>query len=472
VGGDRALRAAVVGAGPSGFYAAEALLREGFRVDLFDALPTPFGLVRAGVAPDHPKIKAVTRVFDRTAARPGFRFLGGVEVGGEIAVEQLRERYEAVVLAVGAPDDARLGIPGEEADGSSSAGAFVAWYNGHPDAADARFALDAERAVVVGNGNVALDVARMLLLGGDRLARTDVAEHALDALAGATVREVVVLGRRGPAQAAFTTPELAELGRLDGVTVKVDAAQLALDRDSAAAVAADPDREQRIALLRGYAGRRQAGDRTIALRFLRSPTEIVTEGGRVAGVRVAVNTLERVDGGRLAIRDTGARETIDCGLVLRAVGYRGRKLPGVPFDPGRGLIPNRGGRVLDDAGRPLPGAYAAGWCKRGPSGVIGTNKQCAAETVAAIVADRDAGRLPAHAGAAADDAALDVWLSERCPHAIGWEGWTAIDAHERAAGSAAGRPRVKLVRRDRLRLAAGGAVRRDRHHATAEENGA
>jgi ferredoxin--NADP+ reductase len=456
VAADRAPRAAVVGAGPSGFYAADALLRAGFRVDLFEALPTPFGLVRAGVAPDHPKIKAVTRVFDRTAARPGFRFLGGVEVGGDVAVDQLRERYEAVVLAVGAPDDRRLGIPGEEADGSSSSSAFVAWYNGHPDAADARFVLDAERAVVVGNGNVALDVARMLVLGRDRLASTDVADHALDALAGSAVREVVVLGRRGPAQAAFTTPELAELGRLDGVSVSVDPVQLALDPHSAAAVAEDPDLEHRIALLRDYAGRRVEEARTIALRFLRSPTEIVTEGGRVAGVRVAVNALERV-GDRLAVRRTGAHETIDCGLVLRAVGYRGRKLPGIPFDPVAGVIPNRGGRVLDEAGRVRPGEYVTGWAKRGPSGVIGTNKQCAAETAAAIVADRDAGRLPLPAGTKAADAALDAWLSERCPHAIGWDGWTAIDAHEQAAGRPASRPRVKLVHRDRLRLAAGGA---------------
>ncbi|MDO8211144.1 NAD(P)-binding protein [Conexibacter sp. CPCC 206217] len=454
------LRAAVIGAGPSGFYACGALLQAGFAVDLFDALPTPFGLIRSGVAPDHPKIKLVTRVFDKTAKRDGFRFFGGVEIGVDVAVAELRARYDAVLHAVGTPHDNQLGIPGEDARGSVASSAFVSWYNGHPTHADTSLDLDVERAVVIGNGNVALDVARMLVLDPDELRTTDVADHALDAFAGSRVRDVTVLGRRGPAQAAFTTPELAELGRLSRADVSADAAQLPLDAASAAAVEADPELQVRIELLREYAARAPSGaSHNVALRFLRSPREILLgEDGRVTGVRVAVNRLELQPDGRLAARPSGEEETIPCGLVVRAVGYRGRALPGVPFDDERGLIPNAGGRVLEDDAIRV-GEYVTGWVKRGPSGVIGTNKQCALETVAAIVADRDAGLLARGDGSAdasdpaaadASDAALEAWLEERCGHAVAWSGWDAIDAHEQAAGEPHGRPRVKLVDLDRM----------------------
>jgi ferredoxin--NADP+ reductase len=427
-------RAAVVGAGPSGFYAAEALLRAGVAVDVFDALPTPYGLVRAGVAPDHPKIKSVTRMFDRTAEHASLRFFGGVEVGADVTPRELRERYHAVVYAVGTPRDNRLGLPGDDRPGSIAATQFVAWYNGHPAHADETFDLSCSRAVVIGNGNVALDVARMLVLDPAELAPTDAADHAIAAFAAASVSEVVVLGRRGPAQASFTNPELRELGALTGVDVVVDAAEVGIEVSADAA----PTARRNVEILRGYAEGPRRSARRISLRFLRSPVELLGEGehGPVTGVRVARNRLE---GDRVVA--TGDEEIIDCGLVIRSIGYRGRPLPGVPFDERRGLIRNEGGRVCGADGAPRVGEYAVGWIKRGPSGVIGTNKKCAADTVAALLEDLADGRLaepPADGG--------DAWLRDRIPGLVTWRGWEAIDAHERRLGSPAGRPRVKLVR--------------------------
>ena len=442
-------RVAVVGAGPAGFYASEQLLANGFEVDLIDLLPTPFGLVRAGVAPDHPKIKSVTRVYEKTARREGFRFFGGVELGSDISADDLRERYHAVVYALGTSDDNRLGIPGEDRPGSYPATRFVAWYNGHPHFCDEEFDLSAERAVVIGNGNVAVDVARMLLVTPDELATTDTADHALDVLAGAGVREVVMLGRRGPAQAAFTNPELRELGELTRADVDVDPAQLELDEHSDAWLEAegDPTAKRNVEILREYASRPANGStHRIALRFLRSPVEILGEGddGPVTGIRVVHNRIERGDDGRLRAVPTDREEVIECGLVLRSIGYRGRALPGIPFDERRGLIRNDGGRVIGDDGEPLRGEYAVGWIKRGPSGVIGTNKKDAADTVAKIVEDAAAGRLRDPANPDAD--ATAAWLLDASPNAVEWTGWQAIDAHERGLGEPAGRPRVKLVR--------------------------
>jgi ferredoxin--NADP+ reductase len=442
------VRAAVVGAGPSGFYTADQLLRAGFEVDLLDALPTPFGLVRAGVAPDHPKIKSVTRVYEKVAQQPGFRFFGCVRVGADIAVADLRERYNAVVYAIGTARGNRLGIPGEDLAGVHSAGEFVAWYNGHPARADARFALDAERAVVIGNGNVAIDAARMLVLSPDELTPTDTADHAVRALAGSRVREVVLLGRRGPAQAAFTNPELRELGELAHADVVVDPAEAAVDDASAAwlaSEAADPTARRNVAMLGEYAARAPRGrSHRIVLRFLRAPVAVLGDAdGRVRGVRVAVNRIERDEAGTLHAVATGTVEDIACGLVLSSIGYRGETIDGVPFDERRGLIANAGGRVLDAAGSVRGGEYAVGWIKRGPSGVIGTNKKCATDTVARIVEDRDAGRLDTPRPAAAT---TEAWLRERAPELTTWDGWRAIDAHETAAGAPQNRPRVKLVR--------------------------
>jgi ferredoxin/flavodoxin---NADP+ reductase len=431
------LRAAVIGAGPSGFYATDQLLKAGFEVDLYDALPTPFGLVRAGVAPDHPKIKSVTRVYEKTAAHDAFRFFGGVELGTHITREDLLERYHAVLYAVGTATDNRLGIPGEDLDGSHAATEFVAWYNGHPAYADRRFDLTAERAVVIGNGNVALDVARMLVLTPDELAPTDTADHALDALAAARVQEVAVLGRRGPAQAAFTNPELLELGELSRADVVVDPADL----EGIQPPAADTTKRRNVEILREYAGREAGGkSHRIALRFLRSPVEILGDAqGRVRGVRVVRNELD-ADGRAVP---TGDEEVIECGLVLRSIGYRGVPLDGIPFDERRGLIRNDDGRVVDDNGTALRGEYAVGWIKRGPSGVIGTNKKCAADTVTAIL--DDAGAHALNVPGRPDRDTIEPWLRERAPALVTWSGWQAIDHHERGRGEASGRPRVKLT---------------------------
>jgi ferredoxin--NADP+ reductase len=451
-------RAAVVGAGPSGFYAADQLLKQGIAVDLFDALPTPYGLVRAGVAPDHPKIKSVTRMYDRTAQHPDFRFFGGVELGVQVTVGELLERYHAVVYAVGTPTDNRLGIPGDERPGSVAATQFVAWYNGHPGYADKTFDLSCSRAVVVGNGNVAIDVARMLVLDPDELAATDAADHALAAFAAASVTEVVILGRRGPAQAAFTNPELRELGELVRADVVVDPAELELDPDSAAWLEsgdASPTAVRNVAMLREFAARPPTGrSHRIELRFCRSPVEVLGDGdGPVTGLRVVRNRLERDPRGGVRAVATGEHEVIPCGLVIRSIGYRGRPLPGVPFDERRGLIRNDGGRVCDEDGTPRPGEYAVGWIKRGPSGVIGTNKKCAADTVAALLEDLAGGRLADPPAAGGE--AIEAWLRSRIPGLVTWRGWEAIDEHERGRGAPAGRPRVKLVRVPEMLAVAG-----------------
>jgi ferredoxin--NADP+ reductase len=444
-----ARRAAIVGAGPAGFYTADQLLGQGFEVDLYDVLPTPFGLVRAGVAPDHPKIKSVTRVYEKTATKPGFRFFGGVELGSDVQREELLERYNAVVYAVGTATDNRLGIPGEDRPGSHSATEFVAWYNGHPEFADCEFDLSATRAVVIGNGNVAIDVARMLVLDPDEVNATDCADHAVAALAAAQVEQVIMLGRRGPAQAAFTNPELRELGELKRADVIVDPAELELDEHSAAWLEsddADPTARRNVEILRDYA-QRPPGHRShrIELRFLRSPVEVLgDDGGPVSGLRVVRNRIEADDSGRLCAVSTGEEEVIQCGLVLRSIGYRGNPLPGVPFDERRGLIHNEGGRVLGEDGEPLPGEYAVGWIKRGPSGVIGTNKKDAADTVARVVEDAEAGRL--NEPPSPDPEEIEAWLQERVSGLVTWEGWQAIDEHERGLGEPHGRPRVKLVR--------------------------
>jgi ferredoxin--NADP+ reductase len=455
-------RVAVVGAGPSGFYATEQLLGRGFAVDLIDLLPTPFGLVRAGVAPDHPKIKSVTRMYEKTARKDGFRFFGGIELGADVTRARLRERYHAVVYATGTADDNRLGIPGEDRPGSYPATTFVAWYNGHPHACDEEFDLSAERAVVIGNGNVAVDVARMLVLDPDELALTDTADHAIDVFNASGVREVVLLGRRGPAQAAFTNPELRELGELTRADIDVDPADLELDAESLEWLEAegDPTAKRNVELLRDFAGREHGGhSHRVSLRFLRSPVEILGEGedGKVTGVRVVHNRIERGDDGRLRAVPTDREEVIECGLVLRSIGYRGRPLDEIPFDERRGLIRNDGGRVLSaEDGEPVAGEFCVGWIKRGPTGVIGTNKKDAADTVAKIVEDAEAGRLPDPADSWDADSTGE-WLLGAAPHVVEWDGWQAIDEHERGLGEPAGRPRVKLVRMAELIEAGRGA---------------
>jgi ferredoxin--NADP+ reductase len=433
-----ALRVAVVGSGPAGFYAAGALLAADVpvEVDLIERLPTPWGLVRLGVAPDHPKIKSVSRAFEKIAAQPGFRFLGNVEVGRDVRHDELLEHYDAVVYAVGAQTDRRMNIPGEDLPGSWAATEFVAWYNGHPDFQELEFDLSSERAVVIGNGNVAVDVARMLALTSEELATTDTTEAAIDAFNGAGIREIVMVGRRGPAQAAFTTPELIELGELAGADVIVDPADLE------GAEPTDTNSERNLAVLREYAAREPEGKpKRLVLRFLMSPVEIRGDG-RVEEIELVRNRLEADESGALRAVPTDERETLETGIVFRSVGYRGVELAGVPFDERTGTVPN-------DRGRVGPGVYAAGWIKRGPSGVIGTNKKDATETVELLLEDlRDAPRK---------DVALeeiDRFFVKRVPRLVMYPGWTSIDEHERAAGEKLGRPRVKLCTWDELLEAA------------------
>ena len=431
------LRVAVVGSGPAGFYAAGALLSADPRaeVDMIERLPTPWGLVRLGVAPDHPKLKTVSRAFERIAEQPGFRFLGNVELGRDLTHEDLVRLYDAVVYAVGAQTDRRLGIPGEDLAGSWAATELVAWYNGHPDYQQLEFDLDVERAVVIGNGNVALDVARMLALTREELAPTDATDASIEAIAASPLREIIVVGRRGPAQAAFTTPELQEMGDLAGADVIVDPADLE------GAEPKDTNSERNLAVLRDFAGREPADkSRRVVFRFLHSPVAILGEE-RVEAVELVRNELDANE----RAMPTAEHETVSCGLVFRSVGYHGVELPGVPFDPATGTIPNERGRIS-------PGVYCAGWIKRGPTGVIGTNKKDATETVETLLEDAAAGRLEPKPDATA--AAVDALLTERGVRVVEYDGWTAIDQAERAAGEKSGRPRVKLCSWDELLAAA------------------
>ena len=448
------LRVAVVGSGPAGFYAAGQLLacsEPVFAVDLYDRLPTPFGLVRAGVAPDHPKIKAVTKAFEKTAAHERFGFAGGVELGADVSREDLRSHYHAVVYAIGTATDRRLGIPGEDLRGSHPATEFVAWYNGHPDYTGLEFdLLGARRVAVVGNGNVAIDVARMIALAEDELTCTDTADHAIEVLKAAQVEEVVILGRRGPAQAAFTNPELREMGELERADVVVDAEDLELDAESEAWLQSDAahrTNKLNVEILWEYAAQKPSGKpMRVRFDFLVSPVEILEgEGGRVRGLRLERNQI--VDG---RARGTGVFEDLECELVFRSIGYSGVPVAGVPFDEDRGLIRNDGGRVVDEAGQRCPGEYVTGWIKRGPSGVIGTNKKDSQDTVAKLIEDARAGLLPTPSK---DD--VDALLAQ-AEHLCSWRGWQAIDELERQAGEAQGRPRVKLVEWDALRAAARG----------------
>jgi len=407
---------------------------------MLERLPTPWGLVRLGVAPDHPKLKSVSRAFERIAEKPGFRFFGNVEIGRDLSHQDLVRLYDAVVYAFGAQTDKRLGIPGEDLPGSWSATEFVAWYNGHPDYQELPFDLNVERAVVIGNGNVALDVARMLALTPEELAPTDTTDPAIDAIASSPVREIVIVGRRGPAQASWTTQELKEMGELAGADVRVDGADLEGADES------DTHVKRNMDVLREFAARERTGKPlVIRFLFLRSPVAI-HGGSRVESIELVKNRLEDQDG-RLVAVATDEHETLECGLVFRSVGYRGVGLPDVPFDDARGTIRNEGGRV-SGAER----TYCAGWIKRGPTGIIGTNKKDATDTVARLLEDVEAGRITHNPDAAPD--AVESVLAERGVRAVVYSGWASIDELERSAGEKLGRPRVKLRTWDELLEAA------------------
>jgi ferredoxin/flavodoxin---NADP+ reductase len=407
---------------------------------MIERLPTPWGLVRLGVAPDHPKLKTVSRAFERIAAKPGFRFFGNVEVGRDLTHTDLSRLYDAVIYAFGAQSDRRLGVPGEDLAGSWSATEFVAWYNGHPDYQELPFDLNVDRAVVVGNGNVALDVARMLALTPEELAPTDTTDPAIEAIGSSTVREILIVGRRGPAQASWTTQELKEMGELAGADVEVDAAELE------GAVGDDTNTQRNLEVLREFASRERT-DKPVLIRFLFFRSPVALHGDqRVESIELVRNRLEDRDG-RLVAVPTDKHETLECGLVFRSVGYRGLALPDLPFDERRGTIQNERGRVAGE-----PAAYCAGWIKRGPTGIIGTNKKDAAETVAALLEDLEQGRLVHRDEFSADGP--EVVLLERGVSSVVYAGWTSIDAHERTAGEKLGRPRVKLRTWDDLLQAA------------------
>jgi ferredoxin--NADP+ reductase len=445
------MRVAIVGAGPAGFFLAERLLGRAdmdVGVDMYERLPAPYGLVRFGVAPDHEKIKSVTRAFDVVASRPGFRYFGNIEFGSEVTLADLARHYDAVCFTTGAQTDRRMGIPGEDLDRSHPATDFVAWYNGHPRFRHLQFDLDVERVAVVGVGNVAVDVARILCRTPGELASTDIADYALDALRASRVKEVYLLGRRGPAQAAFTTPEAREMGELHDCDVRVLREEVELDPLSREALERSGDKAvaKKVEVLRGFSARECTGKpKLLTFRFLVSPVELLGDGqGRVCGMRLVHNTLVAGDDGSLKATPTGVVEELPVELVFRSVGYRGVPLADLPFDEKHGIVPNVKGRVLHpDTLHPTPGIYVAGWIKRGPSGVIGTNKPDAAETADVMIEDLRSGTLPVPA--APDPGAIEALLRERQPCLITFEDWKMLDRIESERGKASGRPRIKMT---------------------------
>jgi ferredoxin/flavodoxin---NADP+ reductase len=438
---------AIVGSGPSGYFAAASLLKLAdapepldVQVDMLEMLPTPWGLVRSGVAPDHPKIKSISAQFEKTASHPRFRFFGNLAVGQHVQAAELAERYDAVIYAVGAQSDKPLRIPGEDLTGSVAAVELVGWYNAHPHFEHMRPDLTGERAIVVGNGNVALDVARILVTDPDELRTTDIADHALEVLDPRGVEEVVIIGRRGPLQATFTTLELRELGDLkglEGVDVIVDPADLADISDEEVEAAGKTVRNN-LKVLRGYADNQPTpGNRRIVFKFRTSPIELRGDG-RVEAVVLGRNELVADENGRVVAKDTGTREVLPAQLVVRAVGYQGIPTPGLPFDERTCTIPHTDGRIEGSRNE-----YVVGWIKRGPTGVIGSNKSDSQHTVDTLVADLASATHAEFAPHHADE--LVTWLLSRQPQLVTDEHWQLIDRHERSTGEPHGRPRVKLA---------------------------
>jgi ferredoxin/flavodoxin---NADP+ reductase len=443
-GAGTSIHVAIIGAGPSGFYAAEALLRSGLsvRVDMIERLPTPFGLVRSGVAPDHPKLKEAILVYDRIARVPGFNFMGNVSVGRDVSVAELRATHHAVVFACGAETDRRMGILGEDLPGSHTATEFVGWFNGHPDYRDRAFDLSQEVVVIVGQGNVAADVCRILAKSVDQLRTTDIAEHALDALAQSKVREIHVVGRRGPAQAKFTTKELRELGEIVGCATLAEPAELALNAESEGELAdrSNLNGPRNFELFRAFASRKPGlARRTLWFRFYLSPATLCG-GGRVEKMVLTRNRLEGPPFAQVA-RPTDETIELPCGLVFRSIGYRGVPIPGLPLDEALGTVPHARGRVLDGAAT-LPGLYVTGWLKRGPTGIIGTNRADSVETVGSLLAD-----LPklCHADRRGSEA-LRPLLVARGVRVLSYQNWLAIDSAEIERGKPRDKPREKFTR--------------------------
>ena len=442
------LRVAIIGSGPSGFYAAEHLLKQKdltVKIDMFDKLPTPFGLVRGGVAPDHQKIKSVTKVYDRTAQKEGFRFFGHVKFGADISRADLEQYYHAVIYAVGAQTDRALNVPGEDLPGSHPATEFVGWYNGHPEYRDLKFDLTQEAAAIIGVGNVAMDVTRILARSQAELMETDIADYAMEALANSNIKTIYVIGRRGPAQAAFTNPEIKELGEMADADLIISPAELELDEYSQAYLAGDnADKKdiRNVEIMRELSLKTPEGKpKKIVLRFLASPTEIIGTD-RVEAIKIVKNELYQTERGDIRPRATDQTEVIPVGLVFRSVGYMGLALPDVPFYEKWGVIPNNLGRIVQEHGseEAVLGQYVVGWIKRGPSGIIGTNKPDSVETADSLLQDLEAGRVLAPSKA--DIADL---LKERNVRVVDYNGWLTLDKLELERGEAAGRPRVKFA---------------------------
>lgn len=443
-----AIQVAIVGAGPSGFYAAEALLRSGLevRVDMIERLPTPFGLVRSGVAPDHPKLKQAILVYERIARTAGFQFFGNVQVGRDVTVDELRASHHAVVFACGAETDRRMGVPGEDLPRSHTATGFVGWFNGHPDYRERTFDLSQETVAVIGQGNVAADVTRILAKPVEELRGTDIAEHALDVLARSKVKEIHVIGRRGPVQAKFTTKELRELGEIPRCATMADPVDLALNDQSECELA---DRDNlngagNLALFRAFSARKRAvGQRAIRFRFHLSPVALIGDG-QVEKLILARNRLEGPPFAQVA-RPTGETIELACGLVFRSIGYRGVAVPGLPFDSALGTVPHAGGRVLGGMAA-LPGLYVTGWLKRGPTGIIGTNRADSVETIASLLADLSKGCDQEKGGTEA----LRALLEGRGVRVFDYQTWSMLDGAEIKRGKPKGKPREKLTRIDEM----------------------
>lgn len=449
------LRVAVIGSGPSGFYAADHLLKQKdviVKIDMYDRLPTPYGLVRGGVAPDHQKIKSVTKVYEKTAAHPMFSFYGNVELGRDITRQELKARYHALIYAVGAQSDRRMGIPGEDLNGSHPATDFVAWYNGHPDYRDLSFDLSQERVAIIGNGNVAVDVARILASSIEELNKTDIADHALTALQKSNVKEIYMIGRRGPAQAAFTNAEIKELWELEECAITIPGTEGALDEVSKKNLEAHPDSgvSKNLEIMKDYLDKTTDGKRKkMVLRFLWSPVELKGRDG-VAEIVLQKNILVQDADGNIKAKGTEVQETIPVGLVFRSIGYKGVALKDVPFDEKKGIIPNAHGRVTELNGTVIAGEYTAGWIKRGPSGVIGTNKPDALESVNMLLEDVKSG----HIHPIDQTASTAEWLQSKKIRFVTFADWLKIDKAETEKGMASGRPRIKFTRiEDMLHIA-------------------
>ncbi|MBK8048366.1 MAG: FAD-dependent oxidoreductase [Anaerolineales bacterium] len=444
----RPLRAAIIGAGPSGFYAAAAMLKEPnhkVTVDMFDRLIAQDGLVRYGVAPDHQNIKAVAKTYDRTAADPGFRYFGHVNFGTDITHDDLKRHYDVIFYAVGAQSDRKLGIPGEDVPNSLSATEFVAWYNGHPDFQHLDPDLSVESAIVVGVGNVAMDVARILAKSVDELKGTDITGYALAALSKSNVKDIYIVARRGPAQVKFTNAEVREMGHLEIADPIVLDSELRMDRASSAAIEGDTSMQKNLDYLRAYAEIGSRGKpRRVHFRFLLSPVEIIVENGKMVAVKMEKNELRPITGGDIKAVGTGQFETIPAGMILRSVGYKGTALPGVPYDSRSGVIPNEVGRIMDPAtDKAVRGEYVVGWAKRGPTGVIGTNKPDSIESVNSMFEDLEQGKVAAAQDPNPD--AIVALLKDRGVRFVTADEWRKLDAVEVQMGVATGKPRVKIV---------------------------